>query len=68
MNKKTIQYFTAEYLSRCQGTTSDQIIEFLENYRMLFSIIPEKELKNSDIWQKRSVEPTPHLLPESYPI
>jgi predicted DNA binding CopG/RHH family protein len=40
--KKTIQYFTKEYLSRCKGTTPDQILEFLENYRMLFSNIPEK--------------------------
>ena len=39
---KTIQYFTQEYLKRCEGMTSDQIIEFLENYRMLFSTIPEK--------------------------
>ncbi len=39
---KTIQYFTQEYLKRGEGMTSDQIIEFLENYRMLFSTIPEK--------------------------
>lgn len=35
--KKTVQYFTSEYLRRCEGMTPDQIIEFLENYRMLFS-------------------------------
>ena len=40
--KKTIQYFPKEYLERCKGMTPDQIIEFLENYRMLFSKIPEK--------------------------
>ena len=34
---KTIQYFTKEYLKRCEGMTPDQIIEFLENYRMLIS-------------------------------
>jgi predicted DNA binding CopG/RHH family protein len=39
---KTIQYFTKEYLERCKGMHPDQIIEFLENYRMLFSNIPEK--------------------------
>jgi hypothetical protein len=39
---KTIQYFTKDYLKRCKGMTSDQIIEFLENYRMLFSTVPEK--------------------------
>ncbi len=42
MMNKTIQYFTEEYLKRCKGMTADQIIEFLENYRMLFSAIPEK--------------------------
>jgi predicted DNA binding CopG/RHH family protein len=39
---KTIQYFTQEYLERCKGMTADQIIEFLENYRMLFAHAPEK--------------------------
>jgi predicted DNA binding CopG/RHH family protein len=39
---KTIQYFTKEYLERCKGMTSDQIIEFLEDYRMLFSKVSEK--------------------------
>lgn len=42
MMNKTIQYFTEEYLKRCERMTSDQIIEFLENYRMLFSTVPEK--------------------------
>jgi predicted DNA binding CopG/RHH family protein len=40
--KKTIQYFTKEYLERCAGFTPDQIIEFLENYRNLVMNIPEK--------------------------
>lgn len=39
---KPIQYFTKEYLQRCIGRTPDQIIEFLENYRLLFSTMPEK--------------------------
>ena len=39
---KTVQYFTKEYLKRCQGITPDQIIEYLENYRMLLSKTPEK--------------------------
>lgn len=34
---KSIQFFSKEYLKRCEGVTPDQIIEFLENYRMLFS-------------------------------
>jgi predicted DNA binding CopG/RHH family protein len=39
---KPIRYFTKEYLERCKKMTPDQILEFLENYRMLFSNIPEK--------------------------
>jgi predicted DNA binding CopG/RHH family protein len=39
---KTLQYFTKEYLERCKGMTPDQIIEFLENYRILISNVPEK--------------------------
>jgi len=39
---KTIQYFSEEYLKRCEGMTADQIIDFLESYRLLFSTIPEK--------------------------
>ncbi len=40
--KKSIQYFTKEYLERCKGMTPDQILEFLENYRMLLSETSEK--------------------------
>lgn len=40
--KKPIQYFTKEYLDRCAGVKPEQIIEFLENYRMLVANVPEK--------------------------
>lgn len=40
--RKTIQFITKEYLERCKGMTPDQVIEFLENYRKLFSKAPEK--------------------------
>lgn len=40
--KKTIQYFSSEYLQQCADLTPDQIIEFLENYRALMGNIPEK--------------------------
>lgn len=40
--KKTIQYFTKEYLLQCKDFTSDQILEYLENYRRLMSSTPEK--------------------------
>lgn len=39
---KTIQYFNEEYLRRCAGMTPDQILDFLENYRVLVGFIPEK--------------------------
>ncbi len=42
--KKGIQFFTHEYLESCRGMTPDQIIEFLENYRMLFAKREEKSL------------------------
>jgi predicted DNA binding CopG/RHH family protein len=35
--KKGIQYFSEEYLKSCRGMTPGQIIEFLENYRMLLA-------------------------------
>lgn len=40
--KKSVQYFTKEYLERCKELTPDQILEFLENYRLLVSEVPEK--------------------------
>lgn len=32
---KTIQYFSDEYLERCQGMTPDQVLRFLEDFRSL---------------------------------
>lgn len=40
--KKTIQYFTKEYLDRCRNFTPEEILEFLENYRNLVYNTPEK--------------------------
>ncbi len=40
--EKPLQYFTKEYLERCAATTPDEIVEFLENYRILVSEVPEK--------------------------
>lgn len=40
--KKAVQYFTKEYLKKCAELTPDQIIEFLENYRLLVTKTPEK--------------------------
>lgn len=40
--KKTIQYFSKEYIEKCRSLTPDQIIDFLENYRRLVNKKPEK--------------------------
>jgi len=32
---KGIQYFSKEYLEQCRQMTPDQILEFLESYRLL---------------------------------
>jgi predicted DNA binding CopG/RHH family protein len=40
--KKTIQYFTKDYLERCRELTPDQILEFLEDYQQLIGQVPEK--------------------------
>ncbi len=40
--QKPVQYFTDDYLERCKGATPEQVIEFIENYRMLFARSPEK--------------------------
>ncbi|HEY2810666.1 MAG TPA: hypothetical protein VGJ00_04675 [Rhabdochlamydiaceae bacterium] len=53
--KKGIQYFSKKYLKRCKGATPDQIIEFLENYRMLFASTREKS-------QLISIKVEPSLL------
>ena len=39
---KGIQYFSKEYLAQCSKMSPDQILEFLENYRLLISSQPEK--------------------------
>lgn len=40
--KKTVQYFTQEYLSHCANFSTEQILDFLENYRHLVAKTPEK--------------------------
>lgn len=39
---RPIQYFTKEYLERCKSLSTDEIIEFVENYRNLVGSTPEK--------------------------
>lgn len=39
---KGVQHFSKDYLKQCAQMTPDQILEFLENYRLLLSPAPEK--------------------------
>jgi len=32
---KSLQYFSTEYIQSCQGMTADQILQFLEEFRLL---------------------------------
>ena len=42
MKRKPVQIFTKDYLNRCKELSSDQILEFLENFQQLMSETPEK--------------------------
>ena len=35
MKNKTVQYFTDDYLESCKKMTPEQILNFLENFRLL---------------------------------
>ena len=35
MTKKTVQYFTKEYLKYCRQLTPEQILKFLDDFRLL---------------------------------
>lgn len=39
---KAVQYFSDDYLKRCAGLTPDEVLEFLENYRVLMTQRHEK--------------------------
>lgn len=32
---KTLQFFSSEYLQQCKSMRADEIVEFLENFRLL---------------------------------
>ena len=42
MKERPVQYFTKEYLEQCKKLTPEQIIEFLDNYRLMVSHTHEK--------------------------
>lgn len=52
---KGVQYFSKAYLKQCAQMTPDQILDFLENYRLMLSPPPEK-------CQLISLKVEPHLL------
>ena len=39
---KPVQYFSNEYLEQCRKMTSDQIISFLDEFRLLHSGVEER--------------------------
>lgn len=54
--KRPVQYyFTREYLERCAKYTPEEIIEFLENYRLLFGRPPSTGVEELDIKDESSV-------------
>ena len=42
MKQKPVQYLTKEYLEECKKMTPEQIIEYLEGFRLLTAFHPEK--------------------------
>lgn len=34
---RPVQYFTAEYLEQCKQMSHEQILQFLEDFRLLFA-------------------------------
>ncbi|MBS0654909.1 MAG: hypothetical protein JSR46_03955 [Verrucomicrobia bacterium] len=42
MKERPVQYFNKEYVERCRDLTPDQILQFLEDFRMLYSESQEK--------------------------
>lgn len=38
---RAVQYFSDEYLAQCRDATPEQILEFLEAFRLMYSPHPE---------------------------
>ena len=43
---RPIQYFSAEYLEQCKALTPQQIVEFLEDFRLAFAAQQNMEKKS----------------------
>ncbi len=43
---RPIQYFSSEYLEQCKALTPQQIVEFLEDFRLAFATQQGKEKKS----------------------
>jgi hypothetical protein len=61
--KKAVQYFTPEYLKECAKMSPDQIIEFLEDYRLLVAhlIIEDQTSNKVDTFDASLKMPLAHL-------
>ncbi|MBI4345843.1 MAG: hypothetical protein HY553_03245 [Elusimicrobia bacterium] len=38
MSERPVQYFTKEYLAHCRAMTPDQIVGFLEDFRLMHAV------------------------------
>ncbi len=45
---RPVQYFTDEYLAQCQQMTAQQILQFLEDFRLLFSAQNTEKLQKTN--------------------
>ncbi len=41
---RPVQYFTSEYLARCRGLSAEEILEFLESFRLMQAPRPGSRL------------------------
>jgi len=42
---KVVQYFSEEYLDRCRQMTSEQIVRFLEDFRLIHKPVRKSETR-----------------------
>lgn len=46
--KRPIQYFSKEYLENCKNIPPEQIIEYLENFRLLIGITQQQDKEDQE--------------------
>lgn len=61
---RPVQYFTAEYLEQCKQMSHEQILQFLEDFRLLFAAqAAEEKWREADkhsLQKKQSPTNQPH--------